>query len=208
MKRVLLAALALSLAPLTTTVVPAQAANMVPAAHSADVDGDGRGDRVTVRKVRSNCVVRVATARGRVARVSIASWHSDPCKFRGAAGIDTRRGKEVVVLTQLGAHTQWYSVLTWRNGRLQRQWLDGNERWVADSAYNSAAGIKRMRVGGKPAIVTHALWRGNGTRFTGPRKVFRYRNGRWVKVGQRHVALTQKQARGISGWHVKGLPRW
>ena len=180
-----------------------------------DVDGDGRGDVVTLRRLGPHrCAVRVATASGASARRVLTS-ESDPCLWHGAARIDSRPGVELSVVTLTGASSAWHSILTWRAGALVLEEVPEDPtlggRWGVDDAVLSTAGWKRTVVNGEARMIHRAATadpQHPHHRWTGTREVLAFRHGHWVKVAHQRRSWTQHQARALAGWHVTGLPRW
>lgn len=206
---------------LVAVVVPMLAAHPAAAASAAhvvshkDVDGDGQGDVVRLDRLGPHrCAVAVTTASGHSAR-SVVRSDSNPCRWHGAAQMDSRPGVELSVVTLVGASSAWHSILTWRSGRLVVERIPENPtyggRWVVDSAVLSSAGWKRVVVHGEARMIQrvatadaqhpHRTW-------SGLRTVFAFRHGHWMEVSRHHRRWTGQRARAFAGWHVVGLPRW
>ena len=88
----------------------------------ADVDGDGVRDSVGMRAAHQGdgtdmVTLWVATADGeRLSTVTETLASKD--HYRGSARIDGEDGYELVLRTGLGAHSAYYRVVTYRDGRL------------------------------------------------------------------------------------------
>ncbi|WP_067437264.1 hypothetical protein [Nocardioides jensenii] len=177
---------------------------------ASDVDGDGTIDGIWIRRKSANvCSVRVTRGPGQGATKDLYSSFGNPCVFHGDAPFDTVRGSEISVLTGLGAHTQWHSIVTWRDGRLVLERAPRNPRWTVDSTVMMQEGIRRTRnAAGEIRLAHTAVTRGATSRWSGVRSVYAYKGGTWVVTAKKSVAMTQAQASAISGWHVKFLPRF
>ena len=224
------AATASLVAPTTASAAPSVCGKMSAAkcqvvAH-VDVDGDGAKDAVAIvpKKIDKHGYahatrVRVKTADGKLMKKTIkhTQWSANHPPYRGAATIDGRKGHELVLTHQVGAHTMWYRVLTVRNGRLTTlaaPKLPGTTKskdWFTDSALNSTGGINRHK--GKAPVLIFKY----GTRTSAGAGVDRspYFSGRTVRVrwqhgGWKRISVTKhhwapKTATKIAGWHLKGL---
>jgi len=99
---------------------------------------DHRRDVVRYQVVRDELVrVTVRTAAGQVDSKLLNTAYWPRGHWQGAARMDGQRGAELVVGTSVGAHTLWFTVLTWRGGNLvvERNPSSGRE-WAIDAAYN------------------------------------------------------------------------
>ena len=182
----------------------------------ADVDGDGHPDVVAlVRRGggvghRGSVTVRVAVSPRRVAllRLPLENWTGSA--WQGAATLDARRGKDLVVGRQMGASAQFFQSVTWRHGHLVRLDAPGPDRWwgVGRSATviggwlshaADPAGLIRRRVA---TAVAPGRYRGRVT-------TYRWRAGAWHRTHVRVVApLSPSRAGGWGGFQVPGLARW
>ena len=178
-----------------------------------DVDGDGRRDVVRFRAVDDNrAVVTVATARGTTLRKKLRTLYIEP-SWHGAARIDGRRGAELVVLTDAGAHTLFHTVLTVRGGRLVKENAPGRGRtWVTDGAVFVYIGWKRYVRDGRSFVVRRYVTKDfDSDKWSGRAVTYRWRKGHsdWQKVsaGSLHPHTDRRAAR-FGGWDVRGLPRW
>ncbi len=182
-----------------------------------DVNGDGRRDAVGIARRGSSSagngavVVRVRTGTYRIvaARRPLDYWYGSP--WHGAASLDGRRGKELVVGHVAGAHTQFFWVLTMRAGRLVTLRAPGGAPdWVVDGAYNVSRGWLRgadQRVG---TVVRRTADRNGTSRtFHAVATTFRWTSGGWQRVRRTvHPRLAERTAYAWGGWRVRGLPRW
>lgn len=212
-------AAAATLATLATLAAGAVPAPSVAAQHpgdwhtvltTKDVDGDGRDDVVRLRK-RSDtrCAVRVRTATG-VVDTRVVIRNPNPCQWHGAAPVDSVRGVELSVLTTTGAHAQWHSLLTWRDGGLVvLRSPSGGGQWVVDASAAFSVGVKRRVTDNGPRVVTfEAFVDDSGETFSGTRRRFAYRGGSWIRLGSSDFTMSPERALRHAGWHVAGLPRW
>ncbi len=179
----------------------------------ADVDGDGRPDRVAwVNKSRHTAVIRVATADGEQLRrrLDVHLWPRGHA-WAGAAHVDGRRGVELLAGVTLGAHTPAYTMLTHRGGRLvvERSPASSDGRWYVDSAYSIALGWWRSIRGGRATMTSKYAGRTIHGNFRGKDVTYTWRHDRWKKThaAMRHYAR-DRQAYRIAGWHVRGLDRF
>lgn len=189
---------------------PASYAEPVRTVSRADVTGDGRADRVTLRKVDGRtCRIGVTTAEGRRLGKTITN-DGNPCGWHGAAAFDTRPGAELSVLTLRGAHSQFHTILTVRQGRLVTERMPGRAdgRWFVDGAATVSSGLRRLANGHIVERVAflddqRGTWPGRRTEFAYSKvKV------KWVVVKRSTYTTDAEGAGKTSGWHVKGLPRW
>jgi len=157
--------------------------------------------------------VRVKTGPGRVASVfrTTHGWYGP--RWQGVANLDGRTGKEIVVGRVMGAHAQFYQVLTWRHGRLalldapgQRKW------WYVDGAVWISAGWLRLP-GDEPGTITKrvAVRTGDATEspFIGKVTTYRWARGGWSQMTSKTLnPLPDARAYRWGGFHIPGLPRW
>jgi hypothetical protein len=178
-----------------------------------DVDGDRRDDRVgwVARKAKGLAVIRVLTADGERLRkrLDVSLWF-DTGAWGGATPIDGRGGVEMLVGTQMGAHTPVYAMLTYRRGDLviEKSPAQG-DRWFVDSAWSVAVGWDRDRVDGRILMRYTYLTRSADDTFDGSTTTYRWRKGCWVRVAKRgkHVP-SARAAEPYAGWHVRNLERF
>lgn len=178
-----------------------------------DVDGDRRADRVgwVARKAKGLAVIRVLTADGERLRkrLDVSLWF-DTGAWGGATRIDGRHGVELLVGTQMGAHTPLYAMLTYRRGALvvERSPAQG-ARWYVDSAWSVAVGWDRERVDDRILMRYTYLTRSADDTFDGSTTTYRWGKGCWVRVVKRakHVP-SARAAESYAGWHVHNLKRF
>ncbi|WP_156409694.1 hypothetical protein [Nocardioides sp. Soil796] len=177
---------------------------------ASDVDGDGTIDGISIRRKSANvCSVRV-TMGTRVAGTKdlYTSW-GNPCVYHGDAPIDPVKGSEISILTGMGAHTAWHSIVTWRNGRLVLERSPIRPQWTVDSTVMVQEGVRRTRnANGEIRLVHTGVTRGNGNRWGGQAETYAYRNGKWVISARKQVVLSDAAASRVGGWHVRYLPRF
>lgn len=182
-----------------------------------DVDGDHRADRVGWRQLSKKKVqIRVATADGelRTRRVGVRYWYGGGA-WGDAAWIDGRAGAELLIGSEMGAHTPQYTMLTYRNHRLvverspRGRYVEG--RWVVDSALNAYVGWHRnVGKGGRITLTYRYAWRdASGKGFHGHNVRFAWKRGDWRRVNRAARSYRNaRQAAKIAGWHVGHLQRW
>jgi hypothetical protein len=198
--------------------------------HHADLDGDGRKDRIEVvaaRVARHESVdgmyngtyhvhVRLAT-RQRMAFDEKGSWHSfdgrhpnrsaDP--YYGAARLDSEPGSELVLGTNTGASEQSFDVLAWRAPYLVHLPApDGGDWYANSSAGTGTEGFSCDRGEVVYEVVTSSLKHGH-ERTHGVDHFYRWRDGAWAHVDDRRF---RGQTRGVAhavGWAgCHGLPKF
>jgi hypothetical protein len=178
-----------------------------------DVDGDGARDVVRYRVIGPKKVrVLVALRSGdKVARVlHTVGWPGG--HFQGAVPLDGKPGAELVIGTILGAHTPWYTVLTFRGDRLafEHNPAASYRQWVVDAYANGYVGWTRAVRHGHAYVTLRAVFRtGTTHHWSGSARSFRWQGGQWVKAATHKIHITgDRRASHIGGWHVAGLPRW
>ncbi|WP_109507624.1 hypothetical protein [Nocardioides speluncae] len=201
-------ALLVAAAPLAGAV-PSYAAEPWHTVARADVTGDGRADKILLRRVDdSRCQVRVVGAGGHVMTKTLTNDFVS-CTWHGAAPLDSRPGSELSVLTTTGAHTQFHSVLTVRGGKLlgQRMPAASDGLWVVDGAALSTAGVQKLRNG---HLMSRVAFSDDGDTWHGKRTELAYSKAknRWVVVKRSSYTTDSAGAHKTAGWHVPGLPRW
>jgi len=176
-----------------------------------DVDGDGRVDVVRMRAVDdTHAVVTVETARGATLKKHLRTIWIEPW-WHGAARMDGRRGAELVVITDAGAHTLFHTVLTVRDGRLVKQNAPGRGRtWVTDGAAFVNIGWKRYVKNGRAFVVKRSVTEDfESNRWSGRAVKYRWGRGDWHRVSARSLhPRSDAQAARFGGWVVRGLPRY
>lgn len=206
------AATAVMIAGVGLTTAPAQAARDGKVVARKDIDGDGRKDTVRFRRLRPDGIeVTVQTANGRTVHKRVPTPGFIQERWHGATRIDGRRGAEIVVLTDAGAHSLFFTVLTWRGGKLavERAPGHGDSTWYTDGAVWISAGYKRLVRHNRVSIVSrlvtrslpHGAWKGRAV-------TYRWQHGRWHRRNARTIRPGTRAAYEMGGWHVKGLPHW
>jgi hypothetical protein len=178
----------------------------------ADVDGDRRADAIGYQRLAGDrtAVVRVLTASGdRLSRrVDVRGWFGGG-RWGGATHIDGVHGVEILVGSTLGAHTPFYTMLTYRDGRLLVEQSPRGERtWFVDAAASVYFGWWRKVSDGRVTITSrsallhaHGAWSGSDIRY-------RWQADHWQKVSRtKHLYAGPRAASKIYGWHVNGLDR-
>ena len=183
----------------------------------ADVNGDGTRDVVATAGRGGGSgrvvVVRVKTGPGRILSVRRPAPYWPGGLWHGVAGLDGRRGKEIVVGYTAGAHTLLFRALTWRAGALRTLGAPGPGRaWAVDSAVSVSLGWQR-RPGEDVGTIRrrYAVRTGDPVTspFTGTITRYRWTPDRWRKVGARTIdPLRARTAYAWGGFHVPGLARW
>lgn len=182
----------------------------------ADIDGDGTADSVGLRTSpdgSGKVTTRVVTADGERLQTTTETSRSMTTAseyYRGAARIDGVDGYEIVVLTDLGAHTAYYQVITYRDGRLTTLKDPRNRwRWVTDGSVWSDFGYQRTTTatGAPKMIAREAVDNDRDGDFTQVSYSAGWKYGGWYRMG----ALTKKDARPsvahrYTGWNVPYLP--
>jgi hypothetical protein len=193
-----------------------------------DVDGDGRTDQVgMVADLRASdanrgiVTIRVRTADGKTlatTRRSVAWFGKDADAWYGAAHIDGRRGTELVVGQQMGAHSTFFRVITYRGGALvtlrapkppaRTGRVDDTSLWYTDASVNFHDGYTRSRSKGAVYMnLTTAERNASGKGHSGWNARYRWAHGGWHLVLVKRVHYTTEA--GVAhagGWHVAGLP--
>jgi hypothetical protein len=195
-----------------------------------DVDGDRRTDEVgMVADLRASdankgvVTVRVRTAGGRTLSTTsrtVAWFGKDADAWYGAARIDGRRGSELVVGQQMGAHSTSFRVITYRHGSLvtlrapkaprRTGRVDDTATWFTDAALNFHDGYTRSRSKGAVLMdLTTVQRNASGKGHSGWTARYRWSHGGWhlMLVKRVHYATEAAVARA-GGWHVAGLPQF
>lgn len=183
---------------------------------TVDVDGDGKGDQVGVVREgepgaeEGSVTVRVRTAAGKVvsARRTTASWYGAKV-WRGAATLDSRPGRELVVGYSSGAHTLFLRALTWRKGRLVDLKAPGGGTWVIDGAYSIALGWTRAASDPAGLVRKRYAARGQDGRMRGTISTWRHGDKGWSRKSVKRLGvISDERAYSWGGWAIRGLPRW
>jgi hypothetical protein len=182
-----------------------------------DVDGNGTSDAVALARRGKNggpkgfVYVRVKTAANRIVAVRREAPYWYGPLWQGAAALDGRKGRDLMIGRTAGAHTQFFRALTWRGGRLTNLRAPGGRlNWVVDGAYRFSLGF--LRRAGKPAGTLTRLdaeRNGESTTFTGTATDYRWSGGAWQRVRRStNDHLPEKTAGRWSGFRVPGLDRF
>jgi hypothetical protein len=177
-----------------------------------DVNGDGQSDAVArILRPRQSVTLRVQVAGGpRVhRRINTERWGTNE-PWQGAAKIDGKPGADLVVGFLSGAHTLFFRVLRFRDGRLQMVDAPGRARWVIDGSFSFNIGQFRSIRNGRVFMTKRTAVRDlDGTGHHGRDTRFRWNRLRWVKVSSvRRTYARDRAAFRVGGWHVRGLPRF
>lgn len=176
-----------------------------------DVDGDGRRDRVYVKQRNDDVsVLRVDGAGGSTLRQVIRTSYWPGSPWFGAATIDGHSGVELVTGYTSGAHTLFFRAWTVRAGDLMRLDAPGRGReWVVDASYSANIGVSRRSPNKPVFIVTRSALRDrDGKGHHGHVRTYRWRKDRLNLVSSKKHRWSNKGASRLSGWHIKGLPRY
>jgi hypothetical protein len=178
---------------------------------TADVDGDGRPDRIAWRQLSDDAVqIRVSTAAGALLthRVGVHFWWGGGA-WGGAAYVDDRPGVELLIGSMQGAHTPMYTMLTYRTGALvvEQSPSSLSRLWQVDAAYGDYLGWWRHRVDGRIAMTQHIAYRdAGGTSFSGRDVTYVRTAHGWARATTKHTRYpTERAASAIGGFRVTGL---
>ena len=183
-----------------------------------DVNGDRRADRVGWQQINDKRVrIRVRITGGRLITrtVNVGRWWGGG-EWAGAAWIDGRRGAELLIGSSMGAHTPFYTMLTYRKGRLVMEKSPavgayGSNLWAIDSSLRAYAGWNR-HVGkhGRITMTQRIAFRNStGKRYSGHDVRYVWRSGNWKRVKRVNRTYRNKaRAARIAGWHVGHLQRF
>lgn len=182
---------------------------------TTDIDGDGRADSVGFRVTKGvdgvmKVTTRVFTATGKRlwTTTQTSRVDRDPAYYlRGVARIDGERGNEIVVKTDVGAHTMYYRVLTYRNGKLTTLKDPHNRyRWITDTSSWSDMGYQRTTSTGLKMTTRRAVDYDRDGDFTQTTRVDGWKNGKWTRISTTtRLNVPAKTAHKYSGWRVPGL---
>ncbi len=185
----------------------------------ADVNGDGSPDPIGIARrgqegaAKGGVIVRVKTGPRRIESVRRATQYWYGPLWQGVANLDRPNGKEIVLGRTMGAHAQFYQVLTWRRGRLVPLEAPGQRRWwYIDGAVWVSAGWLRLP-GDDPGTLTKrvAVRTGDATQspFTGTVTSYTWTPAGWHEIAsQTFDPLSDARAYRWGGFHVPGLSRW
>jgi len=181
-----------------------------------DVNGDGVRDRVALARRGADgagsgsVTVRVQVGPGRVLSTTRPTFFWSGGLWQGAATLDGRRGRELVVGHARGAHAEFFWVLTWRHGGLALLRAPGGQAdWGVDGAANDVLGWQRL-TDAPPGQVRHLVGeRQPDGRMRGTVTTYQWTSGRWVRQARSVVdPLSRDRAGRWVGWHVTGLARY
>ena len=183
-----------------------------------DVDGDRRADQVGWQQLnRKQVRIRVRITGGPVVtrKVNVRLWWPGG-QWGDAAWIDGRRGAELLVGSTKGAHTPYYTVLTYRSGRLVVERSPatgayGGPQWAIDSSLGGYVGWNRhVSKRGRVTITQRiAFPNRKGERYSGDDVRYVWRGGGWKQTKRTHRTYKNaKRASRIAGWHVGHLQRF
>lgn len=178
----------------------------------ADIDGDGRGDStgISARDLADGmerATVRTVTANGERLMTSTDSERrmGGESRHRGTARIDGVPGYELVIIDELGAHTAYNRVITYRDGKLTtlrdpyHQW-----RWVTDGSSWSSYGYRRVDESrlGVQMYVSRATDNDFDHRFDQTLLRSRWAGDHWAKVKTFEREVGVQTVNTYGGWHV------
>lgn len=182
----------------------------------ADIDGDGRADRTTLTtsgtRGDGTAVLRVTTAAGQSMSTSTDIGMVDlDDVYYGAARIDGEAGYEIVLQSDMGAHTGWFRVVTYRDGRLTTLVdPDGSWRWTVDQAVWVGKGYRRGTTASGAVKLTSyvALAERGSTSFELRTKAVQWSNGRWARLGLTRKRVNAATAYRNADWYVPYLRKF
>jgi hypothetical protein len=177
-----------------------------------DVDGDGHADQVAWHQLSKSLVqVRVRTAAGQllVHRVDVKFWWGGGA-WGGAAYVDGRAGRELLVGSMQGAHTPMYTMLTYRSGRLVKEVSPSSlsPLWQIDAAYGDDIGWWRHVTPGHQIRLTQRIAvRDLGRQtFGGHDTSWAWTKHGWDQLSRKPTTYgSPRAASAIGGFHVAGL---
>lgn len=184
---------------------------------TADIDGDGAADSVGLKlwgttDEGQKITTRVATADGEALKtftdtsrtISTVDDH-----FRGAAAIDGEDGDELVLMTDLGAHTAYYQVLTYRDGALtELKDPRDRSRWMTDGSISTDFSYQRtVTADGRPKLVSReAIDEDQDGDFTLKTYSNGWKDGDWVRFSATtRTDVSPSVAHRYDGWVVPGM---
>jgi hypothetical protein len=174
-------------------------------------DAVGVAKRQKKGSQRGTVVVRVKLGPRRIVQVKRRLRYWGGPAWQGAATIDGRPGAELVVGHVAGAHTQFFTVLTWRGGRLVAERTpDGSPDWTIDGAYNVDIGWLHRKGDPLGTITGLVNERNDGaTTFTGTQSTWAWTDGRWTLTSrQTDTAIPERTAYTWGGFQIPGLSRY
>ena len=183
----------------------------------ADVDINGNGTPNKVGIVRrgdtqeGSWTVRVSVGSRVVTATRRTTGWGGPL-WQGAANVDGRPGRELFIGRVAGAHTQFFSALTYRNGQLVERRAPGSQNglWCIDGAWWIEYGWWR-RSDDPPGLVRlkDATRNGDTDTFDARIRTFRWTSDGWVRTSyKRYPRASQDFVSGWGGFHIRGLQRY
>ncbi|MCK9901788.1 hypothetical protein CC117_22205 [Parafrankia colletiae] len=196
-------------------------ARCTPAA-TADVDGDGADDEIALGQVNTGrWLLRVLVADGSAAEYPFDTATSAPITspWHGAAVVDGAPGAEIALLTDLGAHTMWFTVLTYRDGQLTELGpppaeAGQAEGWVVDSADSGWLGYTCGRSGPASTLLVTSARRIDGPSgaegYDETSVLFGWAGSGWQEISRetRAYGHADPDTHRLAGWNCEGLPRF
>jgi hypothetical protein len=187
-----------------------------------DVDGDGRADRVRFERVyrspgrsdpRQVWTLTVETPSAADARAVVSDYLFARRPWFGVTDLDNSPGSELVLRRSSGAHTQFFVVMTWRNGELvELPSPDGRRRWAVDGAYNVAVGVRCETVADEHRVVLTSASPNDPTDefLVGASTTWTARGDTWVKLESHPLKFTRgsDEDNAAIGWRCPGLPAY
>ncbi len=178
-----------------------------------DVDGDGERDVVALARrgadgaTDGSVTVRVRTSASRVAAITRNTFQWSGPLWQGAAHLDGRDGRELVVGASAGVHTRYFWVLAWRRGSLATVRAPGNARtWIVDSGNTGVMGWQRTSSDPVGLVRRRVARLQPSGRATGRVTTYRWSSTGWSRVASRVVDPVSPDLAGRwAFWHVPGL---
>ncbi|KPM51093.1 hypothetical protein CcI49_10230 [Frankia sp. CcI49] len=186
---------------------------------TADVDADGTADDIGLVQVApQRWLLRVLPAGGSVGEFRFDGPATGPDEpWYGTAQVDGVPGAEIVLLTDHGAHTEWFTVLSHRDGRLVRSDPPGERPepesgWAVDSANSGWIGYACGKQGETVTLLASASERNDDPArpeaYNEINTLYGWTDSGWRELSSRNVAYNAGDHSGEehAGWHCDGLP--
>jgi hypothetical protein len=178
---------------------------------TVDVNGDAARDDVVLAQRAGGFTLRVQTSTGTRSTVSLATrqWKGDP--WQGAASLDTRPGRDLMVGRVIEGSTRKFTALTWRGSRLVVLDAPGTATyWTVSSSTRTKAGWLKPRTAPKGTVVRRVATRIRTSKvFRGKAITYRHTSRGWVaKSSTTKRRMTATAAGRWGGFSVNGLDRW
>jgi hypothetical protein len=179
-----------------------------------DVDGDGRRDVVAIARrgadgaVDGSATVLVRTSPSHVASATRGTFQWVGPLWLGAAHLDGRDGRELVLGSSAGVHTRYFRVLTWRHGTLVTLRAPGGApTWIVDSGNAGVMGWQRTAADPVGLVRRRVAQTDPATaRVTGRVTTYLWSGQGWLRVRTRVVdPVGPRLAGSWAFWHVPGL---